>query len=69
MEVVKDRLSLSLDDGVDDSLDCPHGGVVTLLLPIVGGITNLQFNRDIEYSRSRSQSQYNEVVYQLTRKL
>ena len=42
MEIVKDRLSLGLDDGVDDSLDRPHWCVVTLLLPVVGWITNLQ---------------------------
>ena len=47
VEVVQDRLSLGLDDGVDDRLDSPHGSVVTLLLPIVGWVTNLQREREV----------------------
>ena len=47
MEVVQDRLSLGLDDGVDDRLDSSHGSVVTLLLPIVGWVTNLQTDREV----------------------
>ena len=43
VKVVEDCLPLSLDDGVDDCLDCPHGGVITLLLPVRCRITHLRY--------------------------
>ena len=43
VKVVEDCFPLSLDDGVDDCLDCPHGGVVALLLPVRCRITHLRY--------------------------
>ena len=42
VKAAEDSLPLDLDDGVNDSLDGPHRGVVILSLPVTCRITHLQ---------------------------